>query len=123
MAGPKGAGLSLMIEFITGLLTDHPILGDVLSGGSARHRQNAMVLAIDIASFVEPDVFRANVDRLAAIITAMPRQPGFDAVFMPGERGDRVMTSRMSEGIPVPGRLLEDLRALGKKLGVEPIPS
>ena len=121
MAGPKGAGLSLMVEFITGLLTDHPILGDVLSGGSERHRQNAMVLAIDIGSFVEPSRFRANVDALAAMITAMPRQRGFDAILMPGERGDKVMNARLSAGVAVPEPVLQDLRTLGRKLGVETI--
>ena len=46
-----------MIEFITGLLTDHLILGGVLSGRREHHRQNAVVLAIDIGSFVKRGPF------------------------------------------------------------------
>ena len=124
MAGPKGAGLSLMAELITGLLTRDPILHKALSEGDTRHRQNAMIIAIDIASFTDLAAFQDGVAALAAVIGAMPRQPGFDAILMPGERGDRVHDRRMRDGIPISGAIWADLVAAADALGVAvPAPS
>ena len=124
MAGPKGAGLSLMAELITGLLTNDPILLEALSEKRARHRQNALVIAMDIASFTSLTAFQGGVQALAAVLGAMPRQPGFDAILMPGERGDQVHDGRAHDGIPIPRPVWADLTAVAGPLGVAmPIPS
>ena len=120
MAGAKGAGLSLMIELVTGLLTRDPILSEALSVAKAGHRQNAMVLAIDIAKFTDPVQFAQGATTLAALISAMPRQPGFDAILMPGERGDRLAETRRRDGIPIPEKVWADLAERGRSLGVTP---
>ena len=51
MSGPKGAGLSLMIECLASLAVASPILAEYLEGSaaSAKHWQNACVIALDIA--------------------------------------------------------------------------
>ena len=120
MAGPKGAGISLMVELITGLLTEDPILSKALSGGNSRHRQNAMVLAIDVDSFTKLAFFQEGVDSLADIISGMPRQPGFDHILMPGERGDETSKVRTRDGIKIPDGLWKTLLATGRELGVSP---
>src|SRR5439155_512070 len=66
MAGPKGSGLSLMIECITSLVAANPLLAESLEGTpeGRRHRQNGFVMAIDLAQFGDPQGFRREVDRL-----------------------------------------------------------
>jgi ureidoglycolate dehydrogenase (NAD+) len=118
IAGPKGAGLALMSELLTGMLTDEPILSEALANAKARHRQNAVIIAIDIARFTDPATFRAGVDGLASLITAMPRQPGFDAILMPGDRGDSIAERRRIEGIVIPDGVWAPLVAMGTNLGV-----
>jgi ureidoglycolate dehydrogenase (NAD+) len=118
LGGPKGAGLSLMIECLTSLLTDNPILAKVLDGTDTVHRQNALILAIDIAAFVELDAFCANVDHLVTAIKGTPLGVGFNEILMPGERGDREMDKRRAAGIPVPAAAFAEFRRVATEFGV-----
>jgi ureidoglycolate dehydrogenase (NAD+) len=118
LGGPKGAGLSLMIECLASLLADNPILSKVLDGSDTVHRQNALILAIDIAAFVELDTFQANVDLLVAGLKATPLGVGFSEILMPGERGDREMDVRRRTGIPVPAAAFADFRRVAAEFGV-----
>ncbi len=118
MAGAKGAGLALMAELITGQLTEDPILSEALSQASAPHRQNAMILAIDVAHFTDLARFGDGVRQVAGLIAAMPRQPGFDAILMPGERGDLAAEPNRRDGIRLPEQVWTDLLAIGTGLGL-----
>jgi ureidoglycolate dehydrogenase (NAD+) len=104
LGGPKGAGLALMAECMASILTGNPILAPALveGGEAALHRQNSFIIAIDIARFGDPAAFREGVARLVDVLKGMPRQPGFDAILMPGERGDRITAARGRDGIPIP---------------------
>lgn len=120
MAGPKGAGVALMSELLTGLLTNDPILNEALVNAGARHRQNAMVIVIDVARFTDLASFRGGVDSLAALLSAMPRQSGFDAILMPGDRGDAVAKRRERDGVPIQDAVWAALIERGSQLGIDP---
>jgi ureidoglycolate dehydrogenase (NAD+) len=114
LGGPKGGGLALMLELLAGLLGGAAILAPALSGGAARHSQNALVIAIDIARFRPLEAFGRDVDHLVTALKALPRIAGVETILMPGERGQRVYRERLEKGIPLPTRLvteLQDLRA------------
>lgn len=118
LGGPKGAGLSLMFECLTGLLVANPLIAPAIGPEhETAHSQNAMVLAIDIAAFTDPAQYRKEVDALVAALKALPRAEGNDEILVPGERGDRVLEQRRREGIPLPAgtwaRLSEDAERLG----------
>jgi LDH2 family malate/lactate/ureidoglycolate dehydrogenase len=124
----KGSGLSLMIECITSLLVSNPIIADALKPdaltlepSARRHKQNGFVLAIDVARFGDPTVFRAEVERLVAAIKALPREPGVDEILVPGERGDRTAERRTVGGIPIARPTLDDLARVANRFGV-PLP-
>lgn len=120
LGGPKGAGLALMFEIIASVMTGNPILAPAIteSGAAALHRQNAFVIAIDIARFIDPAAFGANVSRLVAALKAQPRQAGFDEILMPGERGDRVYAERLRSGIAIPDTTWNDLGRVADRFGV-----
>lgn len=125
LSGPKGSGLSLMIELITSLLVANPIISGALEGSAdgGRHRQNGLALAIDVGRFSDPDAFRSEVDRLVAALKALPRVPGVVEVLMPGERGSRTLAERRREGIPLPRAIVEELRGVADRFGVTMFPS
>ena len=77
MAGAKGAGLSLMIELITSVLVANPLLSESIEGTALgkRHRQNGLVLAIDISRFGDPAAYAAEVERLVRDIKGLPVDP------------------------------------------------
>jgi len=123
LGGPKGAGLALMIEMLTGVLVGNGILADHMQGvpGGRRHRQNGVMIAFDIARFGDPGMFRQEVDRLVAALKALPRDPEVPEILMPGERGARSFAKRSREGVPIPRRILDEVNAAASRIGVERI--
>jgi ureidoglycolate dehydrogenase (NAD+) len=120
LGGAKGSGLALMVECLTSLVLANPIVAEVLEGTAEgrRHRQNALVLALDVARFGDPRAFRAQVERLIRTLKALPRAAGVDEILMPGERGGRVLERRSREGIPLPPGVGTELGKLAEGLGV-----
>ena len=120
MAGPKGSGLSLMIECLTSLVAGNPLLAESLEGTEEgqRHRQNGLVIAIDLSRFVDPEAFRSEVERLVNALKSLPVDPQVGEILMPGERGRREFERRSRDGIPVPPAVWSELGTLAKRLGV-----
>jgi ureidoglycolate dehydrogenase (NAD+) len=120
VAGAKGSGLSLMIEILTSILASNPILADALegTGNKNRHRQNALVLAIDIAALGDMTHFVAEVQRLARAIKGLPREDAAVDILLPGERGDRAYKRNQANGISLSPRTTQDLERLAAEYGV-----
>lgn len=123
MSGPKGSGLSLMIECLTSLFAGNPLIEPVLRTGRPLQGRpmNGLAVAIDPGAFGDIATFRANVDALAAEIAGLPRAEGVERVFLPGERGDAVLAEREAHGIPLPRKVVQDLTKLAAELGVDPL--
>jgi len=51
LGGPKGSGLSLLFECLTGVLVGNPLLEPALTGTQKGHAQNGLAIAIDIEAF------------------------------------------------------------------------
>jgi ureidoglycolate dehydrogenase (NAD+) len=121
LGGHKGSGLSLMIECVTSLLASNPIIADALEPAGGPHKQNGLVLAIDVARFADPALFRAEVERLIAAVKALPREPGVGEILVPGERGDRAFEQRSRDGIPIGRATFDELARVARRFGV-PLP-
>jgi ureidoglycolate dehydrogenase (NAD+) len=120
LGGPKGSGLSLMFEFMAGLLSGAPVLAPALGPKrSTRHTQNAFILAVDVAPFRQPAEFAAEADELVDLIKALPLRPGFDEILLPGERGRRMEALRRKAGIPLRPATWKALDGLAKKLTID----
>jgi LDH2 family malate/lactate/ureidoglycolate dehydrogenase len=112
VGGAKGAGMSLLFEMLASGLTANPIV-PAYHGGTEegrRHRQNALVMAIDIAAFTPVEQFRRTVDETVEAIKALPPADPDAEILVPGERGARTFDERSNAGIPLPRPLLDKLR-------------
>lgn len=120
LGGPKGAGLALMIELVTSIAVGNPILANYLAVGAEgrRHRQNALLIAIDVFRFCEESSFRADVARTIAAIKAQPVTSGTTEILVPGERGDAEHARRSRDGIPVPTQVRAELTAAAIAAGI-----
>jgi LDH2 family malate/lactate/ureidoglycolate dehydrogenase len=120
LGGPKGSGLALMIEFVTSLIVSNPLLAAALEATpeGRRHRQNGLVIAIDIGRFCDPATFLHEVERLIGNLKALPRADETVEILMPGERGSRRFAERSRAGIPLPPGVLESLRGAAERRGV-----
>src|SRR5215469_3820247 len=85
LGGPKGSGLSLMIECLTSLAVGSPLISLALAGGLADDPfLNGVAIAIDLAALGDLDKFTTEVDRLGDAIRALPRAEGIDRILLPG---------------------------------------
>ena len=116
LGGPKGSGLSLMIEVLASVLVSNPVISTVLSGGKGA--MNGAALAIKVEAFGQPDVFAGHIAELARQLKALPKAPDTDEILMPGERGFRLSQERMKNGIPVAEGTLTRLAAVADRFGV-----
>jgi len=120
LGGPKGSGLAVMIECLTGLLAGVPILTAMIPTGSQqRHVQNGLVMAIDISAFIALEDYCAEVDRLQVVLKELPKSQGFSQIRMPGERGTLTAEDRQFSGIPLGAKTWERLGRLAEALGVQ----
>lgn len=120
VGGAKGAGLSLMIEALTSVLANNPLIEPALTASQPRSGRpnNGLAVAVDIAAFCPLEIFQENIDALARTIVALPRAEGTDTIFAPGERGDAILRKREVTGIPLPQGTWERLTEIADNLGV-----
>ena len=115
MAGPKGSGLSLMIEVLASVMVANPLIAVALTEGRDPGG-NGLVAVLDPSAFGEE--FVSEVDRLCIAIKGLPPAAGLDGVYLPGERGFESMERRSRDGIPLVQGTRSRLLALASKLNV-----
>jgi LDH2 family malate/lactate/ureidoglycolate dehydrogenase len=122
LGGAKGSGLALMIEMLTSLAVGNPLIAEFFSDhpGARRHRQNALVLAIDVFRFCPEETFRRDVARTVAALKALPAADQTAAILMPGERGYQEAARRGRDGIPLPAGIARELAAAAATAGLPP---
>jgi ureidoglycolate dehydrogenase (NAD+) len=122
MGGAKGAGLSFMIECLTSLLLSHPRIAPDLESWAIGDDPflNGSVVAINLDAFGSRAVFEREAERLGRAIAALPRAPGVDRIFLPGERGDAIRAEREAAGIPIPKGTWQRIGRTASALGVTP---
>ena len=118
MAGPKGSGLSLMIEVLASVLGGNPLISAAL-----REKRdagfNGLVIAINPGLIGDQEHFIDEVERLADAIKALPPAEGVDDVLLPGERGFAIADARIETGIPLAVGTANRLLAEAKKYNIE----
>lgn len=119
VGGPKGAGLSLVIDILTGVLSGTGLTGQVrniadISGPSGTGH---LFIALDVGAFIAPEIFAASVDSVMRHIRSLPSADG-GPVCLPGEIEAAGADRRRAEGIPVPNDVLTGLQKLGAELSV-----
>ena len=117
--GHKGSGLSVFCEILAGSL----------AGGGSSHPNNPTasrlvnnMLTIALDPQVVPDAdFAADVERLAAWITASPPIEAGGRVLLPGEIEAETMAERLTEGVPLDAATCRQLADVARALAV-PVP-
>ncbi|MEV7982866.1 Ldh family oxidoreductase [Streptomyces sp. NPDC086519] len=117
LGGAKGSGMSLAFELLTSVLVGAPIFAS-FHAGDRKHRQNALLIAVDPAAFGDPEAFTANVDDALSTLKGLPVAEGADGVFYPGERSAAAADERGAMGIPVAPKVWRELTERAEQLGV-----
>lgn len=122
IGGAKGFGLSMVIGFLAGTLNGAAFGSDVVHIGEDPHTETntgQFIMAIDVAHFLDPDVFKGNVDRISREMTGSAKLPGVEEIRMPGTNSWRIFQDRKANGIPITAPLLEKLNVVAGDLGID----
>src|SRR3954469_20762026 len=87
LGGPKGAGLSLMIEILVSVLVNNPVIAPALAGDKRGGKMNGLAIALQIGAIGHSDRFGQAVSDLALALKSLPLAAGSASILMPGERG------------------------------------
>lgn len=113
IAGPKGSGLSIFVDLLSGALSGSEV-GKGVAGTlvmSNRSTKGDFFLAIDPAAFGELDAFITKAKYLRSQIREAQPAKGFDRVMSPGDL-ELEEKKRRLKGINLDDGLLKELRAL-----------
>jgi ureidoglycolate dehydrogenase (NAD+) len=119
--GPKGSGLSLMIDILAGLLPGAlsgpditPLYEDLDRPQGLGH----LLMAIATDTFGPAEAFAERVDALIRQVRALPPAQGYDRVYLPGEIEHERAKDYNRAGIPLPVEARAVLDRLAAGLGM-----
>lgn len=121
VGGPKGSGLSLMMEAFAG------VMSGAAFGGLVRNQYEDFGAPPDVGHLflaLRPDValgaeaYRGRMQDLVARAKTSPRADGFDEILMPGEPEERAATQRRLDGLTLAETDVAMLRDEARVAGV-----
>jgi L-2-hydroxycarboxylate dehydrogenase (NAD+) len=124
MGGYKGSGLSIVIGLLAGTLNRAAFGRDIKDfaappGGELNVGQ--FVIALDVARFIAPDVFKAEVDRHMRDLASSRPLPGVAAVRVPGQGRVVRRKEREENGVPLGAAVLAQVDEVAKSLAITPL--
>lgn len=119
LGGAKGSGLALMSEVLASLLLGNSIVAEYLDpAGDHHHRQNALLIVMQVSRFLPTESFEDELTRLLATLAGLPKAAGVESIRAPGERGNKTAAERAQTGIPLPTPVRSALAALARPVHV-----
>lgn len=118
--GHKGIALAMMIGIISTLLSGASYgtgLGNMVDGPTAG-RDGQFFIAVDVAAFRPLPEFVRDVDAIVTEIHGSARREPDTPLLVPGEMERQFEARYGADGIILPARTLDDIRAAGLGLGI-----
>jgi LDH2 family malate/lactate/ureidoglycolate dehydrogenase len=124
LGGPKGSGLSLMMEIVAGVMSGAAFGGEVANQYFDEREQDVghAFVALAPGLVVGLDGYRARMAELVARAKACPRADGFDEILMPGEPEARLAAERLRTGVPLSAEDCASLAAEARRADM-PLPA
>jgi L-2-hydroxycarboxylate dehydrogenase (NAD+) len=123
--GVKGAGLSMLMEVLSGVFTGAAFGGEVrnpFTGLDGPQGTGHFFMAMKADLFMSLESFETRMQTLTRRVKEQPRAQGFDEILMPGEPETRTEQKRLRQGIPLTPDIVASLRSEGELAGV-PFPA
>ena len=118
LGGPKGYGLSVMLDIMAGVLSGGRFGRGLGTKGSAQLFQ-----ALDISHFIPLDDFKSRMEEMIQQIKDSALAPGSKGIFFPGEIEYGLKQDRLRNGLPldafVRGEIKREAESLGLAYDVE----
>ncbi len=124
VGGYKGSGLALVLGLLAGPLNRAAFGRDVVDFNADERtvtETGHVLIAVDVARFLDPATFRAEVARHLDDLRASARLPGVDRIRTPGEARAERRRDRTARGVPLPPALVATLDRLATETGIPPL--
>lgn len=122
IGGAKGSGLAIFMEIFCGVLSGAnvgPHINHFWNDFENPQNVGHFFCAIDVDKFVGLDRFIENIDTIIKEMKELPKNPGVEEIFMPGEIESRKRAARRKEGIMLSDSVYEELRVLAEQYQVD----
>jgi LDH2 family malate/lactate/ureidoglycolate dehydrogenase len=122
LGGPKGSGLSLMMEILAGVMSGAAFGGNVRNqyfDFEAPQDVGHCFVALRPDLFLPPAAYGARMDDLVGRAKASPRVDENQAILMPGEPEARLEAAHRRDGIPLSAEDLAGLAEEARRAGLE----
>jgi LDH2 family malate/lactate/ureidoglycolate dehydrogenase len=120
MGGHKGYAISFMMDVFSGVLTGSSF-GTAIVGpyrDDSRSGAGHLAIALDIEKFQPLAQFNSRMGELIAEVKGVPKAPGHDEIYFPGEIEDRNLRGNAAAEIRLPAMTVAELRRLAASCGV-----
>ncbi|MFN0195593.1 MAG: malate/lactate/ureidoglycolate dehydrogenase [Planctomycetaceae bacterium] len=115
IAGHKGFGLGMIIEFFAGALT----AGSCTNPKNANRLANGMLtILLDYSVFLSAESFAEEVRRYVDFVKSAATAPGVDEILMPGEIERKNRKRRTEQGIDLDDTTWSQIHATAQSLNV-----
>ncbi|MGG4090894.1 ureidoglycolate dehydrogenase [Paenibacillus lautus] len=112
IAGPKGYGLMMMVDVLSGILLGLPFGNKVSSmyHDLTEYRNLGQFhLVINPAFFTDPDMFKQHITNTMDDLNQIKPAPGFEQVLFPGQNNDLIQEQYEKNGIEMVDDIYEYL--------------
>jgi len=120
IGGPKGYGLALVVDVLTGVLSGGGFGAGVkglYADASVPNDCAHFFLALNIGSFSDPQGFAGRLGDLISQVTGAPRAPGVERLLLPGQLEAERFAASAEHGVAVDSSTLAGLRDAAALLG------
>ncbi|NNK58603.1 MAG: Ldh family oxidoreductase [Desulfofustis sp.] len=120
MAEHKGYAIAVMVDMLSGVLTGSGFLSAVHSPYRTTEKSNCghLMVAVDIEAFQPLDQFQSRMEDFLEEIKSVPRAPGHDEVFYPGEIEAANDVRHRREGLHLAEDTLTSLKTIAAETGL-----
>lgn len=119
--GHKGYGLSLMVDILSGILSGGTWSRHVRNTDEKHSEVDHFFMAINVEAFTPLEEFRERMSRMIEEIRSSKRHPGFERIWIHGEKGFLTQETRLRIGIPIYKKVLKELNEIADRIGVDGI--
>ncbi|MBN2301321.1 MAG: Ldh family oxidoreductase [Lentisphaerae bacterium] len=119
--GHKGYGYATTVELLSSALQNGNSmkqLSGVKEGKPTPIELGHFFMAIDVQAFIDLEKFKGNVGHVLRELRVSAKAPGRDRIYTAGEKEGIALEERSKNGIPLPGAIVADMKAMRDELGL-----
>lgn len=121
VGGPKGFGLAVMAEILTGILSGGDFSKMIPSMYDLENKQSIshFMLTIDIKKLIPLELYYSNIEQLTNYIKNSSKADGIKDIYLPGEIEFMKERENETRGIPIEDNLIDQLDELANVLKIQ----